>query len=38
MTFDAIGIAGTGLNLHRHWLDAIPQAVTARGSQGGSRW
>ncbi|MDN4597933.1 flagellar basal body rod protein FlgC [Leifsonia virtsii] len=23
MTFDAIGIAGTGLNLHRHWLDAI---------------
>jgi flagellar basal-body rod protein FlgC len=23
MTFDAIGIAGTGLTLHRHWLDAI---------------
>jgi flagellar basal-body rod protein FlgC len=23
VTFDAIGIAGTGLTLHRHWLDAI---------------
>jgi len=23
MTFDAIGIAGTGLNLHRKWLDAV---------------
>ena len=23
MTFDAIGIAGTGLTLHRKWLDAI---------------
>jgi flagellar basal-body rod protein FlgC len=23
MTFDAIGIAGTGLTLHRHWLDAV---------------
>jgi flagellar basal-body rod protein FlgC len=22
-TFDAIGIAGTGLNLNRHWLDAV---------------
>lgn len=23
MTFDAIGIAGTGLSLHRKWLDAV---------------
>ncbi|WP_168625927.1 MULTISPECIES: flagellar basal body rod protein FlgC [unclassified Cryobacterium] len=23
MTFDAIGIAGTGLNVHRKWLDAV---------------
>lgn len=23
MTFDAIGIAGTGLTLHRKWLDSI---------------
>jgi len=23
MTFDAIGIAGTGLTVHRKWLDAI---------------
>jgi flagellar basal-body rod protein FlgC len=23
MTFDAIGISGTGLTLHRKWLDAI---------------
>jgi flagellar basal-body rod protein FlgC len=23
MTFDAIGIAGTGMTLHRKWLDAI---------------
>lgn len=23
MTFDAIGIAGTGLTLHRKWLDAV---------------
>jgi len=23
MTFDAIGIAGTGLGLHRKWLDAV---------------
>lgn len=23
MTLDAIGIAGTGMNVHRHWLDAI---------------
>lgn len=23
MTFDAIGLAGTGLTLHRKWLDAI---------------
>ena len=23
MTFDAIGIAGTGLTMHRKWLDAV---------------
>ena len=23
MTFDALGIAGTGLTLHRKWLDAV---------------
>ena len=23
MTFDAIGIAGTGLTVHRKWLDAV---------------
>jgi flagellar basal-body rod protein FlgC len=23
MTFDAIGIAGTGLSVHRKWLDAV---------------
>ena len=23
MAFDAIGIAGTALNVHRHWLDAL---------------
>lgn len=23
MTFDAIGIAGTGLSMHRKWLDAV---------------
>ena len=23
MTFDAIGVAGTGLTLHRKWLDAV---------------
>jgi flagellar basal-body rod protein FlgC len=23
MTFDAIGIAGTGLSLHRKWLDSV---------------
>jgi flagellar basal-body rod protein FlgC len=27
MTFDAIGIAGTGLTLHRHWLDAISDNI-----------
>ena len=27
MTFDAIGIAGTGMNLHRHWLDAISDNI-----------
>jgi flagellar basal-body rod protein FlgC len=27
MTFDALGIAGTGLTLHRHWLDAISDNI-----------
>ncbi|MDN3309660.1 flagellar basal body rod C-terminal domain-containing protein [Microbacterium oryzae] len=27
MTFDAIGIAGTGLNVHRKWLDAISDNI-----------
>jgi len=28
VTFDAIGIAGTGLTLHRKWLDAISDNVS----------
>lgn len=28
MTFDAIGIAGTGMNLHRHWLDALSDNIS----------
>lgn len=27
MTFDAIGIAGTGLALHRKWLDAVSDNI-----------
>ena len=27
MTFDAIGIAATGLTLHRHWLEAISDNI-----------
>ncbi|GAA1735451.1 flagellar basal body rod protein FlgC [Microbacterium paludicola] len=27
MTFDAIGIAGTGLTVHRKWLDAISDNI-----------
>lgn len=27
MTFDAIGIAATGLTLHRHWLDAVADNI-----------
>jgi len=27
MTFDAIGIAGTGLTLHRKWLDSISDNI-----------
>ncbi|HEY8912535.1 flagellar basal body rod protein FlgC [Lacisediminihabitans sp.] len=27
MTFDAIGIAGTGLTLHRKWLDAVADNI-----------
>lgn len=27
MTFDAIGIAGTGLNTHRKWLDALSDNI-----------
>jgi flagellar basal-body rod protein FlgC len=27
MTFDAIGIAGTGLNAHRKWLDALSDNI-----------
>ncbi|WP_403021916.1 flagellar basal body rod protein FlgC [Salinibacterium sp. GXW1014] len=36
MTFDAIGIAGTGLTLHRKWLDAVSDNLanvnTVRGT------
>lgn len=28
MTFEAIGIAGTGMNLHRHWLDALSDNIS----------
>lgn len=28
MTFDAIGIAGTGLTVHRKWLDAISDNIS----------
>lgn len=28
MTFDAIGIAGSGMNVHRHWLDAIADNIS----------
>jgi flagellar basal-body rod protein FlgC len=38
MTFDAIGIAGTGLTLHRKWLDAISDNIaninTAKSADG----
>jgi flagellar basal-body rod protein FlgC len=38
MTFDAIGIAGTGLTVHRKWLDAlsdnIANANTATSTDG----
>ncbi|HSP76236.1 MAG TPA: flagellar basal body rod C-terminal domain-containing protein [Cryobacterium sp.] len=38
MTFDAIGIAGSGLTLHRKWLDAvadnIANANTVTGTDG----
>ena len=27
MTFDAIGIAGTGLTAHRKWLDALSDNI-----------
>jgi flagellar basal-body rod protein FlgC len=27
MTFDAIGIAGTGLTVHRKWLDAVSDNI-----------
>jgi flagellar basal-body rod protein FlgC len=27
MTFDAIGIAGTGMNVHRKWLDALSDNI-----------
>ncbi|GER21640.1 flagellar basal-body rod protein FlgC [Zafaria cholistanensis] len=27
MTFDAIGIAGTGLGVHRKWLDAVADNI-----------
>ena len=27
MTFDAIGIAGSGLNVHRKWLDALSDNI-----------
>ncbi|TDE94736.1 flagellar basal-body rod protein FlgC [Occultella glacieicola] len=27
MTFDAIGVAGTGLTVHRKWLDAISDNI-----------
>lgn len=36
MTFDAIGISGTGLTLHRKWLDAVSDNLanvnTVRGT------
>jgi flagellar basal-body rod protein FlgC len=36
MTFDAIGIAGTGLTVHRKWLDAVSDNIanvnTVRGT------
>ena len=28
MTFDAIGIAGSGLTLHRKWLDAVSDNIS----------
>jgi flagellar basal-body rod protein FlgC len=38
MTFDAIGIAGTGLTLHRKWLDAVSDNLaninTAKSTDG----
>lgn len=38
MTFDAIGVAGTGLTLHRKWLDAVSDnlanANTVTGTDG----
>lgn len=38
MTFDAIGIAGTGLTLHRKWLDAVADNManinTVKGTDG----
>ena len=38
MTFDAIGIAGTGLTLHRKWLDAVSDNLaninTAKSTNG----
>lgn len=27
MTFDAIGIAGTGMNVHRKWMDAVADNI-----------
>jgi flagellar basal-body rod protein FlgC len=38
MTFDAIGVAGTGLTVHRKWLDAISDNIanvnTVTGTDG----
>ena len=38
MTFDAIGIAGTGLTVHRKWLDAVSDNLanvnTAKSTDG----
>ena len=38
MTFDAIGIAGTGLNVHRKWLDALSDKTEQSLIQTGRTW
>lgn len=36
MTFDAIGIAGTGLTLHRKWLDAVSDNLANANNAAGT--